>query len=73
MGFEMLRPLILETAQKVQTHLPAEVQTGPAIRNDENTMAAHLEMLNNEPDLKVIYSLISQEIIKNNNAGHGHG
>ncbi|WP_299580003.1 Rossmann-like and DUF2520 domain-containing protein [Mucilaginibacter sp.] len=73
MGFEMLRPLILETAQKVQTHLPAEVQTGPAVRNDENTMAAHLQMLNNEPDLKAIYSLLSQEIIKNNNAGHGHG
>ena len=73
MGFEMLRPLILETAQKVQNYLPAEVQTGPAIRNDENTMAVHLQMLNNEPDLKAIYSLLSQEIIKNNNAGHGHG
>jgi predicted short-subunit dehydrogenase-like oxidoreductase (DUF2520 family) len=73
MDFEMLRPLILETAQKVQTHLPAEVQTGPAIRNDENTMAAHLQMLNNEPDLKAIYSLLSQEIIKKKNAGPGHG
>lgn len=73
MSFEMLRPLILETAQKVQTHLPVEVQTGPAIRNDKNTMAAHLQMLNNEPDLKAIYSLLSQEIIKNNKAGHGHG
>ena len=73
MGFEMLRPLILETAQKVQTHLPGEVQTGPAIRNDENTMAAHVQMLNNEPDLKTIYSLLSQEIIKKNIAGHGHG
>lgn len=73
MGFEMLRPLILETAQKVQNHLPAEVQTGPAIRNDENTMAAHLQMLDNEPDLKRIYELLSQEIIKNDNAGHGHG
>ena len=73
MGFEMLRPLILETAQKVQANLPAEVQTGPAVRNDKNTMAAHLQMLSNEPDLKAIYSLLSQEIIKNNNAGHGHG
>lgn len=71
MGFEMLRPLILETAQKVQSHLPAEVQTGPAVRNDENTMKAHLQMLNNEPDLKAIYSLLSQQIIKNNNAGPG--
>jgi len=73
MGFEMLRPLILETAQKVQTHLPADVQTGPAVRNDENTMAAHLQMLNNEQDLKAVYSLLSQGIIKNENDGHRHG
>ena len=73
MGFEMLRPLILETAQKVQTHLPADVQTGPAVRNDETTMTAHLQMLNNGPGLAEIYKLLSQEIIKNDNAAHGHG
>ncbi len=72
MDFSMLRPLILETAQKVQERFPAEVQTGPAIRNDENTMAMHLLMLENEPDLKTLYSLISQDIIKNDNAGYGH-
>jgi len=64
MDFEMLRPLILETAQKVQEHLPAEVQTGPAIRNDENTMAAHLQMLNNEPALKSIYTVKSGDYQK---------
>lgn len=73
MKFEMLRPLILETAQKVQTHLPGQVQTGPAVRNDEDTMEAHLDMLENEPELKKIYRLLSQEIIKNNNAGPRHG
>lgn len=73
MGFEMLRPLILETAQKVQARFPVDVQTGPAVRNDKNTMAIHLQMLNNEPGLAEIYSLLSQEIIKNNNGGHGHG
>lgn len=72
MGFEMLRPLILETAQKVQAHLPAGVQTGPAIRNDESTMAAHLQMLDDKPGLKAIYELLSQDIIKNNNTEHGH-
>jgi predicted short-subunit dehydrogenase-like oxidoreductase (DUF2520 family) len=71
MDFEMLRPLILETAKKVQDHLPGEVQTGPAIRDDENTMAAHLQMLNNEPALKSIYELLSQEIIKKDIGGRG--
>jgi predicted short-subunit dehydrogenase-like oxidoreductase (DUF2520 family) len=54
MDFEMLRPLILETAQKVQDHQPADVQTGPAVRDDRQTMAAHLGMLGDEPALKVI-------------------
>ena len=72
MNFELLRPLILETAQKVQDHLPGEVQTGPAVRNDQDTMAAHLEMLVAEPDLQAIYTRLSQEIIKNDNAGYGH-
>jgi len=71
MEFDLLRPLILETAQKVQDHLPGEVQTGPAIRNDQATMSSHLQMLNDMPGLEEIYSLLSQGIIKNNNAEHG--
>ena len=65
MDFEMLRPLILETAQKVQSHLPADVQTGPAVRNDEATMQAHLQILANDDALKNLYMLLSQGIIKN--------
>ncbi|GAC1310939.1 MAG: DUF2520 domain-containing protein [Mucilaginibacter sp.] len=71
LAFEMLRPLILETAQKVQNHLPQEVQTGPAIRDDQNTIAAHLQMLHNEPLLQELYNLLSQAIIKNDNGGQG--
>jgi len=67
--FELIRPLILETALKVQDNLPAEVQTGPAIRNDQNTMDLHLQMLQDEPGLKMIYELLSQGIIKNTNEG----
>ncbi len=70
MDFELLRPLIMETAQKVQDHLPAEVQTGPAIRNDQNTMAAHLQILSDLPEWKTIYNVLSQAIIKNGNAEH---
>jgi predicted short-subunit dehydrogenase-like oxidoreductase (DUF2520 family) len=45
MNFDMLRPLILETADKIKGHSPANVQTGPAVRKDEQTMQAHLQML----------------------------
>src|ERR1700749_1527061 len=62
--FDLLRPLILETAEKVQEHLPASVQTGPAVRNDEKTMASHLQQLAEKPELQELYKLLSQGIIK---------
>ncbi len=66
LDFNLLRPLITETAAKVQEQLPGAVQTGPAVRNDENTMAAHLQLLQNTPELQQIYQLLSQGIIKMN-------
>jgi predicted short-subunit dehydrogenase-like oxidoreductase (DUF2520 family) len=65
--FDLLRPLILETAEKVQQHLPGDVQTGPAIRDDEKTMAVHLQQLAEEPELQALYKLLSQGIIKMDN------
>jgi len=50
----------------VQQQLPASVQTGPAVRNDQTTMAAHLQMLEGQPQLQEMYTLLSQGIIKNN-------
>lgn len=71
MSFDMLRPLIIETADKIKEHSPADVQTGPARRNDEQTIQKHLQMLNNNPMLQEIYTLLSQGIIKNYNRGNG--
>lgn len=62
--FDMLRPLIMETAAKVKEQLPANVQTGPAVRNDITTMNAHLQMLDGEHELQKVYELLSQGIIK---------
>jgi predicted short-subunit dehydrogenase-like oxidoreductase (DUF2520 family) len=67
MDFDMLKPLILETAQKVQSHLPMQVQTGPAIRNDESTMNSHLQLLEGNAQLQQLYGLLSQGIIKLDN------
>lgn len=64
LDFNLLRPLIKETAEKVQSELPAAVQTGPAIRQDESTMSAHLQLLKASPELQDIYTLLSQGIIK---------
>jgi len=47
-SFDILRPLILETALKVQQHSPLEMQTGPARRGDSNVMKEHLKMLSGQ-------------------------
>jgi len=60
--FDLLRPLILETAEKVQSASPADVQTGPAVRNDQETMKNHLELLDGSPDLQQLYQMLSQRI-----------
>lgn len=62
--FDLLRPLILETAEKVQQQFPANVQTGPAVRRDVKTIDAHLQQLQGEPELEQLYRLLSQGIIK---------
>ena len=62
--FEILKPLILETASKAVAQSPASSQTGPAIRNDKITMDKHLLLLSNFPDLKNLYKQISDRIIQ---------
>lgn len=64
LDFNIIRPLIDETAQKVQQASPAKVQTGPAVRGDQKTMQAHLELLDNNADLQAVYRMLSQAIIK---------
>ncbi|WP_233138183.1 Rossmann-like and DUF2520 domain-containing protein [Mucilaginibacter sp. MD40] len=73
MSFDMLRPLIAETADKIKERSPFTVQTGPAVRNDETTMAAHLQLLEKQPRLQEIYEVLSQDIIKNHNGVNGDG
>ena len=63
-GFEILKPLILETAAKIVEQSPASSQTGPASRNDQITMDKHLALLNNHPELKNIYKEFSDRIIQ---------
>jgi predicted short-subunit dehydrogenase-like oxidoreductase (DUF2520 family) len=66
MDFEILRPLIQETAAKVQDHIPSEVQTGPAARNDQKIIEKHQAMLTEHPDYQNIYKILTNEIIQNN-------
>lgn len=64
LSFDLIRPIIQETAEKVQNHIPITVQTGPAIRQDEVTQQKHLKFISNKPDLQQIYQLLSHQITK---------
>jgi predicted short-subunit dehydrogenase-like oxidoreductase (DUF2520 family) len=62
--FEILKPLIMETADKINTILPIDAQTGPAKRNDTQTINSHLNFLEDE-NQKEIYKLLTKSIIDN--------
>lgn len=64
LSFELLKPLIDETANKVKKFSPADSQTGPARRNDQITMNKHLDMLKKYPIYHNLYKQISNEIKK---------
>lgn len=63
LDFDLIRPLILETAEKAMLHSPKEVQTGPAVRKDAAIVNSHLAMLEDYPDLQLLYQLLSERIM----------
>ncbi|MCG2611969.1 DUF2520 domain-containing protein [Flavobacterium sp. SM15] len=63
--FEILYPLIQETADKIKTLSPKKAQTGPAIRHDQKTIEKHLDFLKDQ-SRKTIYKLLTQSIQNNN-------
>lgn len=59
--FDLLKPLILETANKIQELSPYMAQTGPAKRHDKKTIKKHLKSLENDHH-KAIYELLTLSI-----------
>jgi predicted short-subunit dehydrogenase-like oxidoreductase (DUF2520 family) len=63
LDFEMLKPLIIETISKSLQIGAKNAQTGPAIREDYETLEAHHQFLSYNDEVAEIYRLISQDII----------
>ncbi len=59
--FEIFKPLIQETLNKIDVLEPIAAQTGPAVRNDSNTIKKHLELIGNEK-IKSLYLNITESI-----------
>lgn len=60
--FDLLKPLIFETANRLKNVHPNDVQTGPAIRNDSETINQHEKLLANYPELKELYVYFTKQI-----------
>lgn len=61
LNWEYLQPLMKETVEKTLLSTPEDAQTGPAKRNDLETIKMQSEMLSGMP--KEIYELLSKSII----------
>lgn len=61
-SFDVMMPLIDETARKVHTCSPVEAQTGPAVRYDQNIIRLQSELLKDNPVFKKIYEYMSVSI-----------
>lgn len=60
--FDVMLPLIDETARKVHEMHPQDAQTGPAVRYDENVINMQSDLLADEPVQQDIYRLLSKSI-----------
>jgi len=65
--FDVMLPLIDETARKVHELHPRQAQTGPAVRYDENVIHHQAELLAAHPQMKDLYEHLSQSIYKFHN------
>lgn len=60
--FDVMLPLIDETAGKVHQLSPRDAQTGPAVRYDQNVIRMQSEMLKDNPIYRQIYESMSLSI-----------
>lgn len=61
--FNLLKPLIKETADRVMENAPADVQTGPAARKDITTLDKHLKLLAAYPKMRTLYMRMTDSIM----------
>ena len=67
LSFDILKPLIQETVDKIKNHSSAKMQTGPAKRNDQITIQRHLDYLEkNFPEFVAVYQTMTRSILDEN-------
>jgi predicted short-subunit dehydrogenase-like oxidoreductase (DUF2520 family) len=61
--FNLLKPLIKETAERIMLHSPKDVQTGPAKRGDIITLQKHLQLFEPYQKIKILYTRMTDSIM----------
>ncbi|HPH91934.1 MAG TPA: DUF2520 domain-containing protein [Ferruginibacter sp.] len=61
--FKLLQPLIEETAARLKSQSPCDMQTGPAARKDVLTLDKHLRLLTAHPKLRTLYLRMTDSIM----------
>jgi len=62
LNFDLLKPLIRETARKVEILAPIEAQTGPAKKNEQNIIKTQLKNIPDKPEFQKIYNFSTENI-----------
>jgi predicted short-subunit dehydrogenase-like oxidoreductase (DUF2520 family) len=63
-NFNLLQPLMEETATRLRQFHPSEVFTGPAVRGDMATINKHLSLLEAYPEQYSMYKSLTEKIIQ---------
>jgi len=62
--FDALKPIIYQTTNQVDKTPLRDLQTGPAIRNDQKTLDRHMDILKEDHDLLALYQQFVKSIQK---------
>jgi predicted short-subunit dehydrogenase-like oxidoreductase (DUF2520 family) len=62
LDFRLLLPLMKESVNRLEHYDPVQLQTGPAVRDDQTTIQKHLQLLSGKKDLADLYHRFSEEI-----------
>ena len=64
MDTNLLVPLMKETLNKAILGQPRDVQTGPAVRGNQEVIESHLVLLEDHKNMQSIYEIMSQSIVQ---------
>jgi len=62
--FTIFHPLIKETIARALEDNPASLQTGPAVRGNQETINSHVSMLKDRSNLQNLYTFVSKAIFE---------